>query len=125
MSFRSKKVADTTLEDGQVIIFEEIVYNSGSGYDNLTGKFTAPMDGTYLFTCLLCQYRSKSIHYGIVVDGLDVNRGHFLSSQAVCSNFDAIVALNATQKVWIQSFHPDQLIEDVWRWNMFSGVHLH
>ena len=122
MSFRAKKVIDLTSMPEQVYIFTDVLLNSGSGYDKTTGKFTAPIDGTYLFTCQLCPYSSKHIHYGVMVDGTEIVRGYFKTGYSVCTSFDAITELKASENVWIQSFHIDQLYEDQWRWNMFSGV---
>ncbi|KAK7480303.1 hypothetical protein BaRGS_00028471, partial [Batillaria attramentaria] len=37
-----------TYNDGQVVLFHDIMYNLGNMYDALTGAITAPRDGVYL-----------------------------------------------------------------------------
>ena len=34
---------------GQTVKFDKVLYNAGNAYSPLTGLFTAPTDGTYLF----------------------------------------------------------------------------
>ena len=104
--------------------FTHTVYNYGSGYDHSTGVFTAPVNGTYLFTTKLCAKLHNSIYYGIYVDSVPITNSTVHGSRAyTCNTLDAIVVLNATNKVWVQSIHSTGTFHtDLFRWNTFSGV---
>lgn len=42
------------------IVFDKVITNEGSGYDSTTGKFTAPVNGTYQFNVVIsAQGRQK------------------------------------------------------------------
>ncbi|XP_022302171.2 complement C1q subcomponent subunit B-like [Crassostrea virginica] len=43
------KDKELKLGAGQTVIYNEILTNDGSGYDDRTGVFTCPLTGTYLF----------------------------------------------------------------------------
>ncbi|KAK3106534.1 hypothetical protein FSP39_022088 [Pinctada imbricata] len=38
------------INGGETIVFDKCTENQGQGYNPATGKFTAPRDGTYVFT---------------------------------------------------------------------------
>lgn len=45
-----KKLADVRgLRLYETIVFDDVVYNAGDGYDPETGFFTAPVAGSYVF----------------------------------------------------------------------------
>ncbi|XP_045183637.2 complement C1q tumor necrosis factor-related protein 6-like [Mercenaria mercenaria] len=44
---------------GQVVIFPEVLLNEGGGYNSMTGHFTAPVAGLYLFTAHVCNEETK------------------------------------------------------------------
>ncbi|KAM6966003.1 complement C1q tumor necrosis factor-related protein 3-like [Tautogolabrus adspersus] len=52
------------------IIFNEVVLNQGSGYNNETGRFTAPVAGIYqfVFAAQLCRGRHNNV-WSFVVQG--------------------------------------------------------
>ena len=99
--------------------------NVGSGYDTTTGKFKAPTDGTYLFTCQLCQHASDDIHFGMVMDDTVIHQGYFGSGKTICTSFNVITEMRQSQMVWMKMLHTDKINQDSWRWNIFSGVLLH
>ncbi|WAQ93802.1 hypothetical protein MAR_006273 [Mya arenaria] len=133
--FRARKVADYTLSTGnQIIIFSEVLFNVGGGYNSATGKFTAPVTGTYLFTVSLCPRSGKSIFYRIVVKENVVVNGHsFNVSGYLCVSGNAIVQLDANDVVYVKSdYSSDVLLQSGLlgdnsdaESNSFSGVLLH
>ncbi len=65
---------DTAFNAGSgVIVFPTIVTNIGSGYDNSTGRFTAPVAGTYLIlTSFFTNIANAPIDFRINVNGSNV-----------------------------------------------------
>ncbi|WAQ93490.1 EMIL2-like protein [Mya arenaria] len=132
--FRARNVADYTLSTtDQTIIFNEVLYNDGGGYNSATGTFTAPVKGTYLFTINLCPARNKSIFYAIMVKEEVVANGHtHVVSGFLCVSDDAIVQLDVNDVVYVNSMYTaDVLLESGLlnsyppKANSFSGVLLH
>ncbi|WAR16614.1 hypothetical protein MAR_031208, partial [Mya arenaria] len=89
---------------GYLHTLEEAVFNHGNGYDVITGVFTCPLNGTYLFTSHLCSYGSKLFGFSLVVDDTAHTSGHvYGSSSSHCTSFDAIAILQVASRVWVQT----------------------
>ncbi|XP_052818363.1 caprin-2-like [Mya arenaria] len=133
--FRACDVVDYTLSTGNdIIIFNEMLYNIGRGYDSATGKFTAPVTGIYLFIVNLCPTKSGSIFFAIVAKEGVVANGHAHSvSNWLCVSGDAIVQLHANDVVYVKSTYSGSkllqrnTLKDDFdaKANSFSGVLLH
>ncbi|WAQ99664.1 hypothetical protein MAR_024037 [Mya arenaria] len=118
----------TNLHNPSPIVFTRTVYNFRNGYDNGTGVFTVPVDGTYLFTMHLCSDVRKTVHYHLVVDDQAHLGGmHGSLDYNSCSSADVIVPLKTNSKVFVKSsYSGDVLYENRSdRRNIFSGVLLH
>ncbi|VDI32569.1 Hypothetical predicted protein [Mytilus galloprovincialis] len=87
---------DMSLGDNQVIAFDHVVSNEGSGYDTSNGIFTAPTNGVYVFHV---QIRGNEDHTCLVDI---VKKGNRLISIWLTSNTSdssmAVVRLNAGTK---------------------------
>ncbi|KAK3097736.1 hypothetical protein FSP39_012647 [Pinctada imbricata] len=59
-----------------VIKFDDIVTNQGKGYDNVTGTFTAPVSGTYLFGWHTLVNKGGKAHVHLFVNGVDTWRSY-------------------------------------------------
>ncbi|XP_052788479.1 semaphorin-5A-like [Mya arenaria] len=132
--FRAREVADYTLSTiNQTIIFSEMLFNVGEGYNSSTGKFTAPVTGIYLFTVNLCPLRSGYIFYAVVAKEDVVANGHsFNVSGYNCVSGNTIVQINANDIVYVKStYNLDKLLHNELhdrydaKSNSFSGVLLH
>lgn len=59
-----------TSKDGQTVVFNDIISNVGSGYNNQDGVFTTPVDGVYVFFCKITQQsNSHDMFYQFILNG--------------------------------------------------------
>ncbi|XP_078323210.1 uncharacterized protein LOC111105586 isoform X3 [Crassostrea virginica] len=54
---------------GSTLVFPDVIYSEGKGYDSNTGVFTAPTEGTYLFYISIQSAKNKWNYYDIVLNG--------------------------------------------------------
>ena len=55
---------------GDILVFPHVITNKGQGYSSSSGKFTAPTDGTYVFTVTAVSYGGNWLSLDIVHDGV-------------------------------------------------------
>ncbi|WAR29954.1 hypothetical protein MAR_003522 [Mya arenaria] len=122
--FNSKNVADTSIKTGHTIVFTETLVNDGNGYDNTTGIFTTPVDGTYLVSLHMCVKNKQNLYYGLVIDGKDTLRGEMYEYRAYsCNSVQQLLTLKVGKRVWIQVYVKDvDLLQSGSHWNMFSAL---
>ena len=51
------------IEKNMDLVFDKIVTNYGGGYDNVTGRFTAPFSGIYSFTVVVAAQGRQKVNY--------------------------------------------------------------
>lgn len=124
--FKSTSLADVTPNSNVILKFQTTMYNFGNGYDNNTGVFTAPVNGTYLFTAQLCGHTNRYACYGIYVGDALVTKALDYDSDGglPCNTADALVLLKAGDNVFLKSgtCGSEKFTQDSYRWNTFSGV---
>nr|XP_022295448.1 uncharacterized protein LOC111105441 [Crassostrea virginica] len=54
---------------GSTLVFPDVIYSEGKGYDSNTGVFTAPTEGTYLFYISIQSAFQKYSHFDVVLNG--------------------------------------------------------
>ncbi|KAL4235558.1 Hemicentin-1 [Mactra antiquata] len=128
--FQARTLKDLTLDTYQTLIFTHVMRNEGHGYNSLTGKFTAPVNGAYIFTFQFCVYYQKHFNYEIVVDNAIHTSGYeFNQDTSPCSTGNALITLNRGQSVWIKASDSSELYESSSSthnyWNIFSGLLVH
>ncbi|WAQ93955.1 HIP-like protein [Mya arenaria] len=133
--FKAKTLNDRSLATDQILVFNDVMYNYGNGYDSKTGKFTCPRNGTYLFTTSICINGGEALYFvfDIMVDHQTVTRSTFaehVSMGSNCHTGEAIVNLVENQEVYLKytytSWSTDGIREEaLYRWNTFSGTILH
>lgn len=94
-----------------VLVFDNVQTNIGSAYDRISGMFTAPVDGVYVFSCTIFSDRHSFIYSQIVVNTQSFT--NMITDSDEVSDFHSstgviVVSLNRGDKVYIRT-HPTYL----------------
>ena len=131
VSFNVRKAKDLTLDQYQVITFEHVIQNNGRAYDEVTGVFTAPYDGTYLFAVQVCAFRAKDGNFILVVDDRNneilVVADYEKETSYTSTSGTVVHRLAKGQEVWVMTYTISTLLYEEVHWcsNQFSGVLIH
>ncbi|XP_078341116.1 uncharacterized protein LOC111118614 [Crassostrea virginica] len=69
VAFTAGMTSSSTTWRGDILVFPHVITNKGQGYSSQTGKFTAPRDGTYVFTVTGVSFGKNELNLEIVHDG--------------------------------------------------------
>ena len=116
----------------QTIVFNQILFNDGSGYNHATGIFTCPVSGVYLFFFDVGSGSAHQIVARLVVNGLNkvgaiADSAFHTYHEAQSSNM-AILKLSAGAHVWVENYRwSDKFVEGdtTDRFTTFSGILLY
>ncbi|XP_060592692.1 heavy metal-binding protein HIP-like [Ruditapes philippinarum] len=130
IAFKARLHVDTTVTTfGQTIVFPTVIFNEGDAYNPNTGKFTAPVSGTYMFSLAFCVYSKKSLVVSIMIEETKYTTSMFYGdANHECLSADTVAIASAGQNIWVQvlpasSIGPSKILDqDVYRWNTFSGA---
>ncbi|XP_060569097.1 uncharacterized protein LOC132727568 isoform X2 [Ruditapes philippinarum] len=127
VGFFAHNVVDLKLDKtDKIIIFTTATTNEGSGYDNSTGIFTAPVGGLYQFIVNYCSNHKNHAPLGLVLSGnVIVRSSHYDADYYTCSSFSALIRVKSEEKVWVKCLSGSSgyaLYQDTWRMNSFSGI---
>lgn len=70
VAFTARKLNRETLTDPNLTVkFESVILNAGKGYNSSTGLFTAPVNGTYVFSWTITTKQFLATGSGLYVNG--------------------------------------------------------
>ncbi|KAL4222604.1 hypothetical protein ACF0H5_018645 [Mactra antiquata] len=72
VAFYAKLKYDSTLSIGKTLVFPVVQTNIGDAYDRRTGVFTAPVDGTYVFSLVIACEAGNYLEVSIVTGQYDM-----------------------------------------------------
>jgi len=125
VAFNAHTVVDTSPAKDHVYVFSQTVFNHGDGYNNVTGVFTAPVSGIYMFTVHLCSLPNKYPHIAFVkTGGSEIVKGAMGTSGVhLCHVATAITVLTHDETVWVQCTYDTgtSIYVDSLRMNTFAG----
>ena len=88
--------------EGDILVFPHVITNKGQGYSSSSGKFTAPRDGTYVFTVTAVSYATDGLYLDIVHDGVSKVKTHSSSSASHQTGTNLVVLqLDRGDAVWV------------------------
>lgn len=83
-------------------MFLHVVANKGNVYNRSTGKFTAPIDGTYVFFVAVNAYGSKILYLKIVHNGSSKVRTYTRNGAGHMTGTNtAVLQLDRGDSVWV------------------------
>jgi len=97
-------VSDQDVDTGKVIKFTSVVTNEGGAYDIGTGKFTAPYNGSYIFSTSVCAHISKWVAVTLMAADREIGTTSIYNSatSATCSGVSGMTILSKGDQVWVQ-----------------------
>lgn len=116
----------------QTIVFNQILFNDGGGYNHATGMFTCPVFGVYLFFFEVGSGSQHQIVAKLVVDGYNrvgaiADSDYHAYDEAQGGNM-AILKLSAGSRVWVENYRwANKFVEGdtIDRFTTFSGILLY
>ncbi|XP_041375033.1 multimerin-2-like [Gigantopelta aegis] len=102
VAFHTEMTNDVTIQEHSVVRFNNVNINIGSGYNNGSGVFRAPVSGIYL---ILLQVYSKPQHHvalSLYKQGTAVNEAVAGTGGYQSSTVAEMLHLNQGEDVWVQ-----------------------
>jgi len=126
--FQATGVQNFHAVDGDVVIFPNVDYNHGSGYNVTTGKFTAPVSGLYAFVKQICVYNGKFAFTQFVRNDKNILASEVAAPtfQHSCASSQVFQYLSKNDQVWVKSTHENYFNDFTQARDMaFAGVFIH
>jgi hypothetical protein len=115
----------------QTVKFDKIITNDGNAYNSVTGIFTVPVTGTYVFIFYL-NSSTSNVEFSLMADNSLIASGtsrpfEFNQSKDVQGGGTVVVRLNQGVSVWIENAKADSIVYSHYRyrWVTFSGFLLY
>ena len=125
VAFQALLHTNVTVKSQQVLILKHELINVGGCYNPLTGYFTAPVSGMYMFMASSSsRQKGKWAKLDLVHEGEDIA---FLCGGEGSCTCHAAIRVAAGERVWLRTFEPDGEEDIVYHYKAgwltsFSGV---
>ena len=102
IAFQAKGI-NTTSNAGNILISPTVVFNIGSAYSYITGKFTASVSGLYTFTRQTCMNSYQYFHVYFLHNNNVINPTFMGdSTRETCNSAQIFVQLSKGDHVWLK-----------------------
>ncbi|XP_060581475.1 uncharacterized protein LOC132738066 [Ruditapes philippinarum] len=104
ISFTATHPPTRNPQEGDTIIFTRKMHDTAQAYDTGSGKFRAPLAGTYLFNVQLCLEHGKSyLHYSIIAGSRELTQTLLHDyEERFCNSATAIARLAKYDYVYVK-----------------------
>ena len=106
VAFTATVTQDMTSQYGQTLVFPHIITNVGGGYNGITGVFTAPRDGVYVFFCKITgRDNPSSMSFEFILNGSAKTTNLVLGGSANpyrTSSNSIVLQLTHGDRVWVK-----------------------
>ena len=93
-------ISVSSLNAPKIILFDEILYNSGNGWNQSTHKFVAPVRGLYSFTLTVLNEQNNKLYASIKIQDRNIQSAHAAGDQhGNSATASVVVELNKNQEV--------------------------
>lgn len=115
---------------GQRIMFDKVLLNDGSGYSSVTGTFTVPISGVYLFAYNFAHiYHFGQVWLKLMKNGQRINSAvsdALHDYQDIQGGNVAIIRAVSGDEIWLEAWHQNEAsLYGVQGFTAFSGVLLY
>ena len=134
IAFNVRDAKNLSPQKNEIIQFKTILLNAGGGFDETTGIFTSPVNGTFIFSVQVATKYKKFGVFQLVSDTIDneiLRIAHYNGNadETTTSGTVAYVLFQG-QRVWVQSLYnygSTQTLDEhaSYGTNQFSGVLVH
>ncbi|XP_069119906.1 complement C1q-like protein 4 [Argopecten irradians] len=107
-------------KENKDLVYDKLITNVGDGYDKTTGRFTAPVNGTYQFTVVVAAQGQKKGAVNLMKEGRMVVTVWAESFPWATSSNTVILNLSRGQQVW-QTARKDASYFHGYMYSSFSG----
>ncbi|XP_076455524.1 uncharacterized protein LOC143290124 [Babylonia areolata] len=124
VAFRAVPVSQEEFQNSTSLAYQHVQLNEGQAYNGTTGVFSAPVNGTYVFTSALSVDHGKAI-VELKVNG--VTKGQLAASGDDQTSQSLVLELQAEDRVWLQGIFASQNSTHIFADGdtVFSGFLLH
>ncbi|XP_070568506.1 complement C1q tumor necrosis factor-related protein 3-like [Ptychodera flava] len=120
-----RKVLDNDNSYGINVTYDRVYSNHGDGLDHLTGVFTSPVDGAYLFIYSGMKSLDKELHMCLKKNGQTkpcIHSRHSEGGKHGSSSNSVILDLVKNDKVWLQLSDYSSILESNHDFTTFTGT---